>query len=511
MSRTAGVTLPLFSLRTRGDWGIGQIGDLPAFGAWIRTAGHRLVQILPAMELAAGETSPYGARTAFGLDPIYVTVEGIPDLDAAAIAQALGPDGLRDRDAARGAPTVDYPRVRELKSRALAAAFARFHEREWKRSTPRADALRAFIAAERAWCDDLALYVALRDRRAGHGWSTWPAAERDRDPTAMAQARADLATDILRHQYAQWIAHLEWDRARAALRKDGVELMGDMPFIVCAESADVWAHRDEFRLDASLGAPPDAFSADGQDWGLPAYDWPAMDKTDLAWLRARTRHAARLYDRFRLDHVVGYFRMWTRRPGERGAFTPDGDDAQRARGETILRAVIEAAGETRVIAEDLGVIPPFVRETMRALGVPGYRVIPWEKDEHFRYRNPRDFPAASVATWSTHDTKPITSWWGDLEGWERDQLDDVMGTRGAPDDARNDAWLRTLLGAGSDLTLAQAQELLGQPDRVNLPGSVGPHNWAYRLPMPVEALAADAATRARMEAIARMAAEAGRG
>ena len=121
-------------------------------------------------------------------------------------------------------------------------------------------------------------------------------------------------------------------RAREEMRALGVELMGDLPFIVCSESADVWARSWQFRRDVSLGAPPDGFTPDGQDWGLPAYDWAAMAEDDLKWLRARTRHAARLYDRFRLDHVVGYFRMYIRKPGEHGAFDPVGRaGAARAR------------------------------------------------------------------------------------------------------------------------------------------------------------------------------------
>lgn len=510
MTRRAGVTIPLFSVRSRRDWGIGQIDDLPACAAFVRRAGHRVLQILPPYELAHGETSPYGARTAFGLDPIYCSVEDVPELDAAAIDRALGPEGLAARERARASAVVDYATVRELKEKALAAAFSRFKEREWKRDTARAAALRKFIVDERAWAEDLALYVALRDAQEGRGWSTWPEAQRDRHAAEMTAAKERLADAILAHQYTQWILHTQWDKARAEMRAAGSELMGDMPFIVCTESADVWSHRDQFRLDVSLGAPPDAFSEDGQDWGLPAYAWDRMDADDLGWLRARTRHAARLYDCFRLDHVVGYFRMWTRKSGERGGFDPANEDAQRARGERVLRAIIEAAGETKVIAEDLGVIPPFVREVMSQLGVPGYRVIPWEKDEHFRYRNPKDFPGGSVATWSTHDTKPITSWWPELQGWERDQLDDIMETRGVTNGRRHEAWMRTLLTAGSGLTLAQAQELLDEPERINLPGTVGPHNWTYRLRRPIEDLDADPRVGQRLARLRELVAEAGR-
>src|ERR1700683_5236376 len=135
--------------------------------------------------------------------------------------------------------------------------------------------------------------------------------------------------------------HTKWEAAGAGMRAAGVELMGDLPFVVCTESADVWSHASQFQLNLSLGAPPDAYSADGQDWGLPPYDWLAMEADDLAWLRARTRRASHLYDRFRLDHVVGYFRQWVkRRDGrDRGRFDPEGQDAQRARGRRVLGAM----------------------------------------------------------------------------------------------------------------------------------------------------------------------------
>src|SRR5262249_13421538 len=151
------------------------------------------------------------------------------------------------------------------------------------------------------------------------------------------------------------------------------------------------------------------------DWGLPPYDWLAMESDDLGWLRMRARHAGRMYDRFRLDHVVGYFRQWVRRKDgrDRGRFDPDGPEAQRARGRRVLRALLReltrpakqapASDAPRAIAEDLGVIPPFVRESLAELGMPGYRVLPWEKDGA-TLRDPLGFPPVSVASWSTHDT-----------------------------------------------------------------------------------------------------------
>lgn len=516
MSRASGVTIPLFSVRTRADWGIGQITDLPACAAWFLTAGQRLVQVLPTQELADGETSPYGALSAFAIDPIYIDVDKVPDLDSASIARALGDDGRAELERVRGLPRVDYRAVRSLKRRVLGAAFMRFRDREMAKAGPRAKALAEFIERENGWLRDHSLYMALRMAHEGHGWSTWPAAERDRAPelVALAEAPRDdgrLGTRVLEQMYLQFLAHEQWHAAREELKKIGVQLMGDMPFIVGGESADVWAHRDQFLTDVSLGAPPDGFAPEGQSWGLPAYDWKTMDASGLAWLRARAAHAAELFDRFRIDHLVGFFRQWVKKEGEKGRFLPDEEPAQRARGEKVLRAMMDAAGKDAVIAEDLGMIPPFVRETMKELGLPGYKVLPWERDEEHQPYDPRTFPEVSVATWSTHDTAPITQWWYDLEDWERERLARLDGIPlDLPEPQRELALLKLLFSARSELTLVLAQEILGDKTRINTPGTVNGDNWTWRLPRPIEEMREDPALCGRFAAIRELVAGTGR-
>jgi|HubBroStandDraft_1064217.scaffolds.fasta_scaffold56238_1 4-alpha-glucanotransferase len=510
MRRQSGVVLPLFSVRTRRDWGIGQVTDLPACAAWIQKGGHRLLQVLPPHELSAGETSPYGALTAFGLDPIYMDVEALADVDGAAVAGALGVEGQRALERVRAAERVDYKEVRALKTRVLETAFERFHAHEWLPGTARARGLADFIRREHAWLDDLSLYQAVRESCGGWGWSTWPEGLRDRAPAAVEKARVDHARRILEVAYVQWMLLDQWDAAHRAMRDIGVELMGDLPFVVCEESADVWARPSQFQLRMSLGAPPDDFSAEGQEWGLPPYDWNAMRGDDLAWTRARIAHAARLYDRFRLDHVVGYFRQWVREktPGSRGRFDPEGADAQQDRGRWVLGAMLGelswATGSVdapRVIAEDLGVVPPFARDALHGLGMPGYRVLPWERDgDH--YRDPTAFPRESVASWSTHDTAPITAWWDEFPEADRAQLAARAGVPANADaDERSFALLGDLFRANSDLVLILAQELLGVRARINTPATVGDDNWTWRLPRPIEDLAEDPRVVARLDAV----------
>jgi 4-alpha-glucanotransferase len=523
MRRQAGVVLPLFAIRTRKDWGIGQLTDLPACARWARGAGQRLLQVLPPHTLSAGETSPYGALTAFGLDPIYADIEAIEDLDAAAIDELLsgnGNEGKRALERVRAAERVDYEGVRALKERALDVAFARFQQREWARGTPRAKALAKFIRDEHEWLDDLALYEALRASHRGWGWASWAEDYRDRAPEGLARARIEHAQAIQKVAYIQWTVFAQWDAAHRQMRELGVELMGDVPFVVGGESADVWSHASQFQLGLSLGAPPDDFSADGQDWGLPPYDWLAMEADDLAWVRLRARHAARLYDRFRMDHVVGYFRQWVRRKDgrDRGRFDPEGSEGQRARGRRVLGTVLDELARDRqgveaprAIAEDLGVIPPFARDVLREFRIPGYRVVPWEKDAGV-FRDPRAFPAGSVVSWSTHDTAPIDAWWPELPEYDRSQLAARASTSAGTEDdpERSLALLRDMYGARSDLALVLVQELLGSKDRVNTPATVGPHNWSWRFQRPLEDLEGEPLLAARFEAIRVAVGESGR-
>jgi 4-alpha-glucanotransferase len=521
--RIAGVTVPLFSLRGPRSWGIGEIGDLPAFAQWMREAGIRLLQILPLGEISSGETSPYAALTAFGIDPMYIALADVPDLgndvQAALDRARLHRPEAREGDSAYGllararqSRDIDYGAVRALKQQALKVAFGRFHEGEVLRGTPRAAAFRAFTQQNEIWLADYTLFRALKDAHQGVAWWQWSEALRDRRPRALSEARVSLAREVLYYAYLQWIAHTQWYDARARLRAIGVEIMGDLPFMVGRDSADVWAHQGEFRDDAGVGVPPDAFNEEGQDWGLPPYDWKVMRVSDFAWLRRRCRYTASLYDRFRIDHLVGFYRTYMRRNDRRvtaagklapGFFDPEVEAAQVAHGEQVIGAMLEASreGGAELIAEDLGTIPPFVRRSLPKLGVPGYKVLIWEKDQvegKEVFRDPRAYPALSVACFGTHDTSPVAAWWEGLGKEERAAAKALPGLAEHAADladtftpAVHRALVDLLNGSGSDVVLFLLQDVLGTRDRINTPATIGAHNWSWRLPATVDELRQD--------------------
>ncbi|BDG03883.1 4-alpha-glucanotransferase [Anaeromyxobacter oryzae] len=511
MSRQAGVLLPLFSLRSASDWGVGEIPDLVPFTRWARDAGFSIVQILPVNEASRGQNSPYGALSAFALDPVYIAPSTLEDFEAAGGEGALPDETRRRLDAVRAAPSVRWDEVRALKRVAFDLAFERFVRDEWNRRTGRARALEAFAREEADWLDEYTLFVALHDREmGGRGWTDWPAPLANRDPAALADARARLSREILFHTWLQWQGEEQWHAARHDANAGGVLLGGDLPFMVATDSADVWSRRGDFRLDARVGVPPDAFSATGQDWGLPVYRWDVMEREGHVWLRARARRMADLYDLYRVDHVVGVYRTYFfPNDGGKAAFVPDVEAAQTHNGETVLGLLGQDA---RVIAEDLGVVPDFVRASLQRLEIPGYRVQRWEKEWKAPgepFRDPARWPALSVATTGTHDTESVADWYEAMSPQERAQLLEIPALaplRAEPparfDDRVRDALLGMIYGSGSDLLLLPFQDVFGLRERVNVPGTVTDANWTYRIPMDLAALAADRAARERLRGLA---------
>jgi 4-alpha-glucanotransferase len=498
--RHAGLMLPLFSATSTRSWGIGELPDLVPLARWMPSAGFDRLMILPIGAVSPGSTSPYSSESAMAIDPTYIALEDVPDFVAAGGLEALTAESRADLEVARASVRVDYARVHRIKEEALGIAFERFHRDEWGQLSMRAAALGGFISRERWWLDDWALYAALVESLHQQDWRHWPEPLRDRHPEALAEARRQLSRELLRHQYLQWIADEQWHRARAAAHELGVTVFGDMPFMALAESPDVWTRPDEFMFDVSLGVPPDAFSETGQDWSLPTYRWSRIAETDYAWMRQRARRMAELFDGYRVDHLVGLFRTYGRPlSGEPAFFNPDTEDAQTAQGEAILRILLDAGGV--IIAEDLGVVPDFVRDSLARLDVPGCRVLRWERDwniDGHPFRDPALYPARSATMTGTHDTEPLAEWWTRATDDERQAAVKIPAMRAAGcsdpaapwSDAVRDAWLAAAYESGSEELFMPVQDVFGWTDRINIPATVGGHNWTWRLKWRVDQLAA---------------------
>jgi isoamylase len=506
--RRAGVVIPLFSIRSNSGWGLGEITDLPRFASWATRAGFSVVQVLPVNEVSGIDPSPYAALSAFALDPVYLSLDACEDFQSAGGRDAL-PAEMRARlERAASAQLVDWQSVRAVKRQASALAFERFFREEWQQKTARAAQLGAFMKNNRAWLDDYALFIVLHEKFEA-SWLNWPADLRDRNPGAIARVRDEHRDALLQAKWLQWQLDQQWRRARRDASAMGVDLMGDLPFMVGMDSADVWANRHLFRTDLHVGTAPDESSDTGQDWGLPVYDWAALAETDFAWMKARAMRAGELFGIYRIDHAIGFYRTYFRSAdGKSSGFTPADEVAQLSLGERLMRLMTRWA---EVIAEDLGAVPPFLRPSLEKLGVAGYRVLRWEKDAD-AYRNPAAWPAISVSTNATHDTDTTAAWYDALSPEEREQLRAIPSLATLdmekPFDAHTrDIFLKLIYDAPSTLALVMFQDAMGTRERINTPGTVDPANWAYRMTMTIEELTDD---RASTERLAQLARESGR-
>jgi 4-alpha-glucanotransferase len=506
--RLAGVLVPLFSIPSSESWGIGEIADIARLTRWLEGAGARLLQFLPINEMPPGETSPYSALSAMAIDPQFIAIEQVEDF--VAVADERHHEFAERLLAVRACARIQYAAVRELKGTALRLAFDHFRTTEWVSGTRRSAALRAYIKDQAWWLDDYALFRALHAAHREVPWTEWPGDLRTRDPDALARARIALADDILYRQYLQWLADDQWADAR---RDAGnVLLYGDLPFMVSADSADVWARQSEFRLDVSVGVPPDAFSETGQNWGLPLYRWDVIAERGFEWLRDRARRYSTLFDGYRVDHVVGFYRTyyWPN-DGSTPRFTPADEHAQTQLGERVLE-VLRSSG-AQITAEDLGTVPDFVRASLERQSIPGYKVFRWERRWHAEgqpFKDPSEYPAVAVVTSGTHDTEPMAVWWRDAARPEREAVLAIPSLRARitdEDRARaledvqlshtvREALLESLYASGSDLLILPIQDVFGWEDRINEPATVGESNWTWRLPWPVDRLSSEPAAMA---------------
>jgi len=489
--RRTGVCVPLFSLRSARQIGVGDTADLVALTDWCAEAGIDVIQLLPMGDMGP-DSVPYGAISAFALDPVYIAVDRLN------VTYARSRPGLEgDR--------IDWPRVRRVKDALLRAAWAASRGPETRAAAER-------FRGDNPW---LEAYLPYRVRKEQAGWASWEEWGADETPAqALAALEAEAPDELEFTLWCQWVASEQLRHCKEQAGGRGVLIKGDIPILVSRDSADVWAHRDLFDLDASAGAPPDMYAEDGQNWGFPIYRWEAHRDTDFKWWRERLRVAERYYDMYRIDHVVGFFRIWTipadRKTGREGRFVPADEGRWGTHGREILEMMLDASSMLP-LAEDLGTIPPICRETLADLGICGMKVQRWERDwlGDGRYIPPAAYPALSLATVSTHDSELLGDWWGAAFPNDRRELWDLLGRDGpAPTELDAETYaalLRWVARGGSLFVIFMLQELLapagllpGAPaaHRVNVPGTVGDHNWTWRCPVSLDNFRARAELRA---------------
>lgn len=556
----AGLLAPLFALRRTGDLGIGDTAALREFVDWAAENGFALVQLLPINETGA-DNSPYNAVSSAAIEPGTLTIspETIPELSAEFFTKTLAEAGV---EKLRVGP-VAYAQVKALKRTLLAEAFEVFAGRELRRNTRRAREFRAWVEGEKAWLEGYSVFRVLMERHGTECWDRWPA-----EHASLGVARLWLENQSARkrreferaqrfYQYVQWIAFAQWRKLRAHCDARGVALMGDVPFGVSYYSSDVFSRPVLFDLKWSGGAPPEQYFKDdeftqkwGQNWGVPLYDWEAMRAEDYAWWRQRVRMVREIFHLFRIDHVLGFYRIYgfPWRPERNAEFLPLTEDEARARtggalphfvprddeteengeanrreGEERLRVLLAEVGEHRLIGEDLGVVPPYVRPNLTAHGIAGFKIPIWEREGN-GLADGREYQRLSVAAYATHDHEPLRALWERWLAAANDGDDEALAEmRGlaafagmgldlplAWSDFVHETLLRALFASNSWLAICMITDLFGTAERFNVPGATADSNWSARLPRTIAEWREDDGLVEKMERVERMLAETGR-
>jgi 4-alpha-glucanotransferase len=561
--RIAGILVPLFALREEDDLGIGDLGALREFIDCAAEIGFKLVQLLPINETGA-DNSPYNAISAMAIEPttLHLAPNSPEDLTGqdfdAVIADVAGRRSLGRL--CRGG--VKYQHVKKLKRRLLEKAFANFSAHA---SKERQLEFRTFCSEEAAWLRDYAFFrVLMEENDDSAAWNRWLAQQQ-----SMERARSWLRVLPQERQealmgrqeffsYVQWIARQQWRAIKSHAEERGVALMGDIPFGVSYYSADVFARPDEFALDWSGGAPPEHYFKDdqftqkwGQNWGIPLYRWDRMRANNFEWWRWRVRAVRSIFHLFRIDHVLGFYRIYAFpwRPRKNKQFlpldrqemlertggrapqfaprddeTPENREANKREGEEYLRVILEASGATRVIGEDLGMVPDYVRPNLRSLGIAGFKIPQWEV--HNDQVTPGNkYERLSVATYTTHDHKPIRALWEEAfehptETSEQSRFDLAriatfagLNPKIGKADFEKDfypAIMEALFKSEAWIAIVMITDLLARKYRFNVPGTAANLNWTRRMQRTVAELRSSRRAQARMRLIHELLEKSGR-
>ncbi len=464
--RESGILMHITSLP--GPWGIGTMGKAAYhFVDFLQQAGQKYWQILPLNPTGYGD-SPYQAFSSQAGNPYLIDLELLMQ-EGLLEAPEIGafPWG-------RSSGRVDFGLQYSGRLAVLEKAFARF--------VPDAD-YRAFLEENAWWLEDYALFAALKQSLGGT-WRSWPRDVMHRDPQALEKMRQLFAKPVAFQRFLQYEFFRQWDRLHRYANEKGLRIIGDVPIYVPLDSAEVWVSPRLFQLDGDLrptavaGCPPDGFSATGQLWGNPLYDWQAMKADGYRWWIRRLQTARKLYDVIRIDHFRGFESYWSIPAGD-----PDARSGQWCPGPGLdfLNAVKRALPDLSCIAEDLGYVTDEVRQLQLQSGWPGMKVLQFAFDsrEPGNYY-PHLYPVDSVCYTGTHDNPTLHQWLRELEAGDRQTAQRYLGLN----HREGEIWglLRGGMASVSRLFIAQMQDYLPEEAgaRMNKPSTLSAENWTWR-------------------------------
>ena len=479
--RASGILLHPTSLP--GPFGIGDLGEEAyRFANFLVASGQSLWQILPLGPTGYGD-SPYACFSAFAGNTLLIS------------PQRLVKEGLLVKDdltdtTAFPEDRVDFERVHDCKDRLLRKAFERFNQAT---GAELHQAFADFCRRHSAWLDDYALFGALKDAHDGKAWNEWDAPLARRDEIALARAREALREEVEAQKFYQFVFFKQWFDLKAYCNQRGIRVIGDIPIFVAQDSADVWTNPEQFRLNESgrplvvAGVPPDYFSATGQLWGNPLYNWDRMLPDGFKWWIERVHATLQMVDILRIDHFRGFAACWEIPGGdktaERGRWVP-------APGRELFVAIRNALGELPIIAEDLGVITPDVVALRDEFGFPGMRILQFAFSSNTKNIDlPHNYHHNVVVYTGTHDNDTTVGWFSSVAGesstrdaaqieCERRFCMKYLNTDGQE---INWEFIRTVLASVANRAIVPLQDILGlgTEARMNLPNTTS-GNWLWR-------------------------------
>ena len=477
-ARRSGLLLHLSSLP--GPFYCGDLGKgAYRFAAFLQSAGQSWWQMLPVNPIGLGH-SPYSTTCSFAGEPLFIDLEGL-------VADGL----LRPTEIAPPPdPTpgrADYRRARRYRDVRLKKAFKRFTAGAGRFGAAR---FARFLETQQYWIDDFALFGVLANKFKTRDWRRWPAPLRRRRASALAQIQTDHRADLDYIKFLQFQFFIQWSRLKADLRARGIGLIGDIPLFVSHQSSDVWAAQKYFQLrgDGSMrwvaGVPPDYFSANGQLWGHPHFNWPAMQKDGFVWWVERLRHMTTLFDVVRLDHFIGFHHCWEvkaeSKTAKHGRF-------RRTPGRDLFLAIRDALGALPFIAEDLGAVVPGVYALRDEFGLPGMRVLQFGfgQEASAAYHLPFSYGPNAVVYTGTHDNDTVVGWYAEARQNARRGMVDLARCRhylGGGTRQIHWAMIREAMKSVANLSIFPVQDILGLDGRarMNIPGKAA-GNWRWRL------------------------------
>lgn len=474
MERSSGILMPISSLPS--PYGIGTFGKAAYdFADFLKAAGQKYWQLLPLGPTSYGD-SPYQSFSTFAGNPYFI------DLDLLIKDKLLTKKEVQAHAWGTNPRYVDYGKIYEGRYPLLEKA----KQRGWTRD---AEAVRKFEQENQGWLPDYALFMALKRHFEMKSWLEWPEDIRAHKKEALEKYRAELKDDVELFTYIQFLFFQQWTELKKYINGLGIRIIGDLPIYVAMDSADIWAEPEMFQLDSRgfptevSGVPPDYFSADGQLWGNPLYNYEAMERAGFGWWIRRVGGAERLFDVIRIDHFRGFESYWSVPYGEK---TARNGKWVKGPGMKLVGALTGWFHDLEFIAEDLGYATPEVAQLLKDSKLPGMKVLvfafnPHEPSDYL----PHFYGENCVCYTGTHDNTPIGEWFEDGDPKEVEQAKKYLGLN--KDEGYCFGMIRGGMSSVAKLFVAQMQDylVLGKYNRMNTPGKAT-GNWEWRM-LPDEA------------------------